>query len=158
MYNSTLLSYTKIHQKQGGRADLPQLLIFIIQSFCTRFLLSCHIFRSRKISCPLTPHTAPLLRLFFASYRCHVACNLCRSGNTIFSVACYTIRHFSVKSLFAKKSRCSIQNILRILHHVAEKEGFEPSNPFTGYTISNRAPSTKLGDFSKLCLIAHSNM
>ena len=27
---------------------------------------------------------------------------------------------------------------------VAEKEGFEPSNPFTGYTISNRAPSTKL--------------
>ena len=31
---------------------------------------------------------------------------------------------------------------------VAEKEGFEPSNRFAGYTISNRAPSTKLGDFS----------
>ncbi len=31
---------------------------------------------------------------------------------------------------------------------LAEKEGFEPSNPFTGYTISSRAPSTKLGDFS----------
>ena len=31
---------------------------------------------------------------------------------------------------------------------MAEKEGFEPSNPFTGYTISSRAPSTKLGDFS----------
>ena len=34
------------------------------------------------------------------------------------------------------------------LYLVAEKEGFEPSNPFTGYTISSRAPSTKLGDFS----------
>ena len=31
---------------------------------------------------------------------------------------------------------------------LAEKDGFEPSNPFTGYTISSRAPSTKLGDFS----------
>ena len=31
---------------------------------------------------------------------------------------------------------------------VAEKERFELSNPFTGYTISSRAPSTKLGDFS----------
>ena len=31
---------------------------------------------------------------------------------------------------------------------VAEKKGFEPLNPFTGYTISSRAPSTKLGDFS----------
>ncbi len=28
------------------------------------------------------------------------------------------------------------------------KGGFEPSNRFAGYTISNRAPSTKLGDFS----------
>ena len=32
---------------------------------------------------------------------------------------------------------------------MAEMERFELSNPFTGYTISNRAPSTKLGDFSK---------
>ena len=32
--------------------------------------------------------------------------------------------------------------------HAAEKEGFEPSNGFTRYTISSRAPSTKLGDFS----------
>ncbi len=32
---------------------------------------------------------------------------------------------------------------------VAEKERFELSNPFTGYTISSRAPSTKLGDFSR---------
>ena len=31
---------------------------------------------------------------------------------------------------------------------VAEKERFELSNRFTGYTISSRAPSTKLGDFS----------
>ena len=31
---------------------------------------------------------------------------------------------------------------------LAEKEGFEPSNGFTRYTISSRAPSTKLGDFS----------
>ena len=31
---------------------------------------------------------------------------------------------------------------------MAEKKGFEPLNPFTGYTISSRAPSTKLGDFS----------
>ena len=30
----------------------------------------------------------------------------------------------------------------------AEKERFELSNRFTGYTISSRAPSTKLGDFS----------
>ena len=36
---------------------------------------------------------------------------------------------------------------------MAEKEGFEPSNTFLRYTISNRAPSTKLGDFSK----CHSN-
>ncbi len=32
---------------------------------------------------------------------------------------------------------------------MAEKERFELSNRFTGYTISSRAPSTKLGDFSK---------
>ncbi len=32
--------------------------------------------------------------------------------------------------------------------HQAEKERFELSNRFTGYTISSRAPSTKLGDFS----------
>ena len=31
---------------------------------------------------------------------------------------------------------------------VAEKERFELSNAFTRYTISSRAPSTKLGDFS----------
>lgn len=31
---------------------------------------------------------------------------------------------------------------------VAEKERFELSNGFTRYTISSRAPSTKLGDFS----------
>ena len=31
---------------------------------------------------------------------------------------------------------------------LAEKERFELSNRFTGYTISSRAPSTKLGDFS----------
>ena len=30
----------------------------------------------------------------------------------------------------------------------AEKVGFEPTNGFTRYTISSRAPSTKLGDFS----------
>ena len=30
----------------------------------------------------------------------------------------------------------------------AEKERFELSNGFTRYTISSRAPSTKLGDFS----------
>ena len=31
---------------------------------------------------------------------------------------------------------------------VAEKEGFEPSRRVNAYTISSRAPSTKLGDFS----------
>ncbi len=31
---------------------------------------------------------------------------------------------------------------------MAEKERFELSNGFTRYTISSRAPSTKLGDFS----------
>ena len=31
---------------------------------------------------------------------------------------------------------------------MAEKEGFEPSNRVNGYTISSRAPSAKLGDFS----------
>ena len=31
---------------------------------------------------------------------------------------------------------------------LAEKERFELSNGFTRYTISSRAPSTKLGDFS----------
>ncbi len=35
---------------------------------------------------------------------------------------------------------------------VAEKEGFEPSRRFTTYTISNRAPSAGLGDFSILCI------
>ena len=34
-------------------------------------------------------------------------------------------------------------------YSLAEKEGFEPSNGFTRYTISSRAPSTKLGDFSR---------
>ncbi len=34
---------------------------------------------------------------------------------------------------------------------LAEKEGFEPSDGFTHHTISSRAPSTKLGDFSKFC-------
>ena len=31
---------------------------------------------------------------------------------------------------------------------MAEKEGFEPSRRVNAYTISSRAPSTKLGDFS----------
>ena len=31
---------------------------------------------------------------------------------------------------------------------MAEKVGFEPTRRFTAYTISSRAPSTKLGDFS----------
>lgn len=43
------------------------------------------------------------------------------------------------KSLFMKQQRFFI---------MAEKEGFEPSRPFPAYTISSRAPSTKLGDFS----------
>ena len=34
------------------------------------------------------------------------------------------------------------------LFFLAEKERFELSNGFTRYTISSRAPSTKLGDFS----------
>ncbi len=34
------------------------------------------------------------------------------------------------------------------LHLMAEKVGFEPTRRFTAYTISSRAPSTKLGDFS----------
>ena len=33
---------------------------------------------------------------------------------------------------------------------MAEKERFELSNGFTRYTISSRAPSTKLGDFSTI--------
>ena len=41
------------------------------------------------------------------------------------------------------------KGVLRTPFSVAEKVGFEPTNRFTGYTISNRAPSTKLGDFSK---------
>ena len=36
-------------------------------------------------------------------------------------------------------SRCPVE---------AEKEGFEPSRSVKTYTISSRAPSTKLGDFS----------
>ena len=35
---------------------------------------------------------------------------------------------------------------------LAEKEGFEPSRPFGAYTISNRARSTKLRDFSVFAL------
>ena len=48
---------------------------------------------------------------------------------------------------FPKKKRgsCTWQKPRKM----AEKVGFEPTNRFTGYTISNRAPSTKLGDFSK---------
>ena len=37
---------------------------------------------------------------------------------------------------------------MALITHQAEKERFELSNRFTGYTISSRAPSTKLGDFS----------
>ena len=38
---------------------------------------------------------------------------------------------------------------------LAEKERFELSNGFTRYTISSRAPSTKLGDFSMDKPLAH---
>ena len=39
-------------------------------------------------------------------------------------------------------------NVSLLSISLAEKERFELSNRFTGYTISSRAPSTKLGDFS----------
>ena len=65
------------------------------------------------------------------------------------------LRNTMIRICKAERVKLRITNIKKALKHkrfkafsLAEKERFELSNGFTRYTISSRAPSTKLGDFS----------
>ena len=92
-------------------------------------------------TCSCSKETTPLLLFEQAAKLNLVTRFLPQSGYTI----CCDFKKWSSGQ---KNTSCGCQS-QEPQDVLAEKERFELSNPFTGYTISSRAPSTKLGDFSR---------